>query len=207
MLATIISTTGSTPAAALSKMLVKCNGIVSVGTVGGGCMEGEVLLHARRLYDSGKAEIVTFHLNEDDVEHGLICGGALDILIEPLTHQDIPLITELKTLRGEGEDCVLVRVLKNNGTVEQKFVVRTYDQEKWNDGVMEKLKSNTPSFQHSISELLQRAFHRQETQRMKIDDGEIILEPVAGTPGLIIFGGGACFEICFTHGIDGGDSM
>jgi xanthine/CO dehydrogenase XdhC/CoxF family maturation factor len=41
MLATIISTSGSTPAATFSKMLVKQGGIVSVGTVGGGCMEGK----------------------------------------------------------------------------------------------------------------------------------------------------------------------
>ena len=79
MLATIISTTGSTPAAAFSKMLVKRGGIVAVGTVGGGCMEGEVLLHANRFYDSGKAEVCTFTLNEDDIEHGLICGGSLDV--------------------------------------------------------------------------------------------------------------------------------
>src|SRR6266581_2717476 len=105
MLATIISTTGSTPAAALSKMVVKQNGVISAGTVGGGCMEGEVLLHANRLYDAGKAEIVTFHLNEDDIEHGLICGGSLDILIEPLTKESIPLIQELKSLRDDGEDC------------------------------------------------------------------------------------------------------
>lgn len=190
MLATIILTTGSTPAAALSKMLVKRKGIISVGTVGGGCMEGEVLLHANRLYDSGKAEIITFHLNEDDIQHGLICGGNLDVLIEPLTREDISLITELKMLREEGEDCVLVRVLKNNGTVDRKFIVRANDPEKWNNEVMKKLNSNTPLLQYSISEFVQRARHRQETQRLSIEQGEVIFEPVAGTPGLIIFGGG-----------------
>ena len=67
MVATIISTSGSTPASALSKMLVKQGGIASVGTVGGGCMEGDVLLHANRLYQSGKAEILTFQIGRAHV--------------------------------------------------------------------------------------------------------------------------------------------
>src|ERR1043166_9727281 len=99
MLATIISTSGSTPASALSKMLVKNEGIVSVGTVGGGCMEGDVLLHAHRLYDSGKAEILTFHLNEDDIGHVLICGGSLDLLIQPVNKDDAPVFRNLKAIR------------------------------------------------------------------------------------------------------------
>ena len=123
MLATIISTTGSTPASALSKMLVKNGGIVSVGTVGGGCMEGDVLLHASRLYNSNKAEILTFHLNEDDIEHGLICGGSLDVLIEPLAKEQIPFIEELKSLQDEGEDGVIGTLLNNEGNIECKSLL------------------------------------------------------------------------------------
>src|ERR1041385_6639703 len=123
MLATIISTSGSTPASALSKMLVKSGGIVSVGTVGGGCMEGDVLLHANRLYESNRAEILTFHLNEDDIEHGLICGGSLDVLIEPITKEYIPLFQEMKSIRDEGEDCVLATLITPDGRLPIKYVI------------------------------------------------------------------------------------
>src|ERR1043166_8141779 len=92
MLATIISTTGSTPAAALSKMLVKQGGVVSLGTVGGGCTEGDVLLHAGRLLPKNRREILSFSLAEDDLEYGLICGGSLDVLIDPLSKERIPQI-------------------------------------------------------------------------------------------------------------------
>jgi xanthine dehydrogenase accessory factor len=202
MLATIISTDGSTPASALSKMLVKQGGVVSVGTVGGGCMEGDVLLHANRLMQTGKAEILTFHLNEDDIEHGLICGGTLDVLIEPLSKNDSALFKKIKTIRDEGEDCILGTILKHNGAVERKFLVyrenccsankSTGVLEDWN---IESLNhffhhSITSPFHHSIPDVLQRTLHRNETMRLKVPDGELILEPITGSPRLMIFGGG-----------------
>lgn len=199
MLATIISTDGSTPASALSKMLVKQGGIVSVGTVGGGCMEGDVVLHANRLLQTGKAEILTFHLTEDDLEHGLICGGNLDVLIEPVMNNESVLYEKIKNVRDEGEDCVVGTILKKNGEVERKFIVHqgkclTVNR---SNGVMEDWSvenilhySTTPPLQYSIAELLQRTLHRNETFRIKLTDGELILEPITGSPSLIIFGGG-----------------
>ncbi len=185
MLATIISTSGSTPACALSKMLVKQGGIVSVGTVGGGCMEGDVLLHANRLYNSGKAEVLTFHLNEDDAEHGLICGGSLDVLIEPVTKAQIPMIEELTSLQENGKDCLVATFLKYDGGINTKTVIVRDHQSH-----IEQLSSHISYPISDIPELIQRTFRRQETQRVKIADGELILEPVAGLPSLVIFGGG-----------------
>ncbi len=60
MLATILSTDGSTPASALSKMLVKENGKKWIGTVGGGCVEGDVLEEAVRLFGTERAKTLTF---------------------------------------------------------------------------------------------------------------------------------------------------
>lgn len=195
MLATIISSSGSTPASALSKMLVKQGGIISMGTIGGGCMEGDVLLHANRLYDSGKAEILTFHLNEDDIEHGLMCGGSLDVLIEPLRREHLPLIQELKSLRDEGEDSLLVTFLVSDGIVKHKSLIPMNQPslEKSND-VLELVNTlqslGTSTLQNSIPELIDKAHRRNETYRLKLTEGEFILEPVSGSPSLIVFGGG-----------------
>ena len=108
MLATIISTSGSTPAAVFSKMLLKNNGSTSLGTVGGGCMEGDVLLLMQRCFDADCADSISFTLNEDDMENGLICGGNLSLFIEPLTKIHIPLIEEIYTRRNNGDDTILV---------------------------------------------------------------------------------------------------
>lgn len=191
VLATIISTSGSTPASALSKMLVKQEGIVSVGTVGGGCMEGDVLLHANRLLQSGKAEVLTFHLTEDDIEQGLICGGSLDVLIEPVTRKQIALFKELKSIQDAGEDCILATFLDKEGNVQAKEIVKLQRYgagsgvlECWSDG------GTNAMFEPPVTELLAKVVHRQETGRLKIEHGEWIFEPITGQPDLIIFGGG-----------------
>lgn len=50
--------------------------------------------------------------------------------------------------------------------------------------------SNNPSIHFDLSEELFRVHHRNETRRMKIAEGELILEPIAGNPSLLVFGGG-----------------
>lgn len=186
MLATIIATSGSTPASALSKMLVKEGGDVSVGSVGGGCMEGDVLLHASRLYGGGRAEILSFELTEDNVEHGLVCGGSLDVLIEPIVQSDAPLFRQLKTICDRGDDAVLITRLRSDGIVQEKrvnVVSPTHDLGKAESPTVD---SHSATLESSIV----RSHHRQQTIRIKVEDDELILEPIAGTPQLIIFGGG-----------------
>ena len=182
MLATIISTSGSTTASAFSKMSITEGGKTSLGTVGGGCLEGDVLQAAKRLYEANRAEILTFHLNEDEFVQGLICGGSLDVLIEPVDKDDIPLFKDLARRRAEGEDIVLATLLTVDGQILLRQII---DSE---SGI---LKPHTP-VEHNVSmiEELHKVFHRNQTRRVKVSNGELILEPIAGTPGLIIFGGG-----------------
>lgn len=195
MLATVISTTGSTPASALSKMLVKDNGKSWLGTVGGGCLEGDVLQEAIQMYSSGTAKILTFHLNETNIDQGLICGGSLDVLIEPLTKRDFLLMHEVKALRDEGNDCVIATFLSRGGVVEEKMCLSTATGS--NNGTEElddRLKQVNALLSSSeaakLKEAISKASHRNETQRVMTTSGEMIVEPVSGTPHLVIFGGG-----------------
>ncbi len=183
MLATIIATTGSTPASAHSKMLIRQQGIVSAGTIGGGCMEGDVITSAHKLFDAGVADILTFQLNNDDVEHGLICGGSLDVFIEPVTRRDIPMFRSLKLLRDAGKDSLLLSLLEPDKTISQKFVVD--DQT-----AIQEIQKKIGAIPFDLHNVVQKTLHRQETRRIRFDDRELIIEPIAGSPSLIIFGGG-----------------
>src|SRR5262245_61358296 len=82
----LIETRGSTPQKAGAAMLVFPDGSQR-GTLGGGCVEAEVKQRALRvLNDGGKAEVLTFHLDDNyGWDDGLICGGRMSILAEPLT--------------------------------------------------------------------------------------------------------------------------
>jgi xanthine dehydrogenase accessory factor len=65
-------------------MLVRDDGSI-VGTIGGGCVEADVWQAAREVMESEKPRTLTFNLNQDPkYDTGLVCGGTLDIFIEPI---------------------------------------------------------------------------------------------------------------------------
>jgi xanthine dehydrogenase accessory factor len=86
-LATIVHTNGSIPSYESSRMLVREDGTIA-GTVGGGCVEAEVWAAAKEVIASELPRKMTFNLNhEAGYDAGLICGGTLEIFVEPLLPQ------------------------------------------------------------------------------------------------------------------------
>jgi xanthine dehydrogenase accessory factor len=86
-LATIVHTNGSIPSYESSRMLVRDDGTIA-GTVGGGCVEAEVWAAAKEVIESEEPRKMTFNLNhEAEYDAGLICGGTLEIFVEPILPQ------------------------------------------------------------------------------------------------------------------------
>jgi xanthine dehydrogenase accessory factor len=83
-LATIVNVRGSIPSYESAKLLVREDGSI-FGTVGGGCVEAEVWAAARKVMDEEKPRKLTFNLNNDpSYDTGLLCGGTLEIFVEPI---------------------------------------------------------------------------------------------------------------------------
>ena len=83
-LATIINVRGSIPSFETAKMLVRDDGSIA-GTIGGGCVEAEVWQAAREIMQTEKPRTLTFNLNNNpNHDTGLVCGGTLEIYIEPV---------------------------------------------------------------------------------------------------------------------------
>ena len=83
-LATIINVRGSIPSFHSAKMLVREDGSIA-GTIGGGCVEAEVWEAARDVMKTEKPQSLTFNLNNNPkYDTGLVCGGTLEIYIEPV---------------------------------------------------------------------------------------------------------------------------
>src|SRR3954470_14963816 len=83
-LVTIVSTTGSTPQRVGAKMLVFADGRI-VGTIGGGCYENDAFWKAREAITNRRPQLVHYELSDDFAqETGLICGGQMDVYIEPI---------------------------------------------------------------------------------------------------------------------------
>lgn len=84
-LATVIGTRGSTPGKETMRLLVKAGG-EAIGTVGGGCVEADVIDAALEVIDADEPRRLTFRLTENATgQSGLMCGGELEVFIEPLT--------------------------------------------------------------------------------------------------------------------------
>ena len=86
-LATIVEVRGSIPSYQTAKLLVREDGSIA-GTIGGGCVEAEVWTAAREAMATGQPRRLTFNLGEDAADdNGLICGGQLEVFVEPITPQ------------------------------------------------------------------------------------------------------------------------
>jgi xanthine dehydrogenase accessory factor len=90
-LATVIRAQGSLPRHVGSKMLVLPDGHI-VGTVGGGAMEAKVIAEAKTVIASSESKIVTYTLNDIAKGDPGICGGTVEIFIEPLVTPPVLLV-------------------------------------------------------------------------------------------------------------------
>src|SRR5574341_1959916 len=83
--ATIVTTSGSTPQRTGAKLLVFEDGRM-LGTVGGGCVEADVWAEAREAMNQGRPRLCKFTLRDNPEvppdEEGMGCGGEMEVFIE-----------------------------------------------------------------------------------------------------------------------------
>jgi xanthine dehydrogenase accessory factor len=94
VLATVVRTKGSTPQKPGAKLLVRPDGSI-VGTLGGGCVEADVWQESKRILQGrGDTVVRSFTLTDElAAESGLVCGGTMEILIDPVRTD--PLLGEI----------------------------------------------------------------------------------------------------------------
>ena len=93
-LATVVKVYGSAPRPLGSKMAVSAAGDM-VGSVSAGCVEGNVFQHAQEVLKTGKPKLMEYGITDEMAFEavGLLCGGNIDVYIEPL---DTALFSGLK---------------------------------------------------------------------------------------------------------------
>jgi xanthine dehydrogenase accessory factor len=113
----LVETRGSTPQKAGASMLVYPDGSQS-GTLGGGCVEAEVKRRALALMPDGQSELMTFQLDSDyGWDDGLICGGRMRMLVEPIrAGDDLSYYRELCRLVEEGRGCTEAVVIEGEAS-------------------------------------------------------------------------------------------
>jgi xanthine dehydrogenase accessory factor len=85
-LCTVVKAIGSVPRHAGAKMLVRPDGSI-IGTIGGGKMESNVIADALDVLDKGEPRIVHYELIDPSSGDPGLCGGQVDIFLEPLVSE------------------------------------------------------------------------------------------------------------------------
>ncbi len=190
VLATIVSSSGSTPVPPGAKMLVRERGDIPLGTIGGGCIEADVQQEARRLLETGGASrIRRFALSEDDIESGMLCGGTIDVFIEMLGLEETAVYSALVRGRESGRDAAVVTVIGPAQDKRGKFLV-SLQVSGVDEADLRRLGQVAGVLPESLGEALAGGIGRQTVIRLPFPGGEFVIEPVPGLQDLIIFGGG-----------------
>ena len=120
VLATVVNTKGSTPQKPGATLLVRADGS-TVGTLGGGCVEGDIWFAAKEALRERTGPIFKdYYLNEDiAARDGLVCGGSMYFYIEPFEQS-----TEVSDLSSQienafdGGESIAVATVVNPKTLE-----------------------------------------------------------------------------------------
>jgi xanthine/CO dehydrogenase XdhC/CoxF family maturation factor len=83
-LATVVKAVGSSPRRMGAKMAISESGAMT-GSVSGGCVEADVVLHALDVLETGEPRLIQYGISDEQAfDVGLACGGMIDVYIEPL---------------------------------------------------------------------------------------------------------------------------
>ncbi len=172
IIATVIARAGSAPRDVGAKMFVGEDGEL-YGTIGGGRLEHEAYQEAMSMMGKGGAKVLHIRMDAKEVaSNGMICGGDVDVLLEPVLEKYSLLYGRLKYLERRGERGVLVTRFDNNG-----FTKTLAEEDLTING-------------DDISESSRDAFlqHLHETKPC-VTDG-LVIEPLQVSVALYIFGAG-----------------
>lgn len=88
-LATVVKVRGSSYRSPGARMLITNDGRW-VGSISGGCLEGDALRRAREVMSSGTAQVITYDttVEGDSLGIGLGCNGIIDVLIQAIDNEE-----------------------------------------------------------------------------------------------------------------------
>jgi xanthine dehydrogenase accessory factor len=194
VLATIIKLTGSGPRGAGTKFLILEEGSY-VGTIGGGLLEARVLEAAKKVCAARAPVRLSLNLMGKDVaETDMICGGDVDIFLEPLSTKSEDQIQGFRKI---------LDIQKRGGA---GLLVTVVNTDRWQKDLVPMLLllpgaepiGNLPGMKAVAEEIAKNApiwLKKREPRLVVSRDDlggsvELFVEPILADPVLYIFGGG-----------------
>lgn len=187
VIAKVIHTQGSTPQKPGASLLVKKDGS-TVGTLGGGCVEGDIWFAAKEaLREKSGPSYKRYYLNEDiAARDGLVCGGTMYFYIEPIIGQgskrEIPAMIS-SAYAGEKNLSVATVVSSNRLEIGSQLII---DSTGVLSGTLGDSKLDVEITPKAISLMEMGKTHRFITQ----ENDEIFIEGYTAPASIVLVGGG-----------------
>ena len=188
--ATVVRTVGSTPQVVGAKLLVDDLGRL-VGTLGGGCVEGDASVEAKRVIETNEPSLREYELTEELAwDTGLVCGGTMWISIEPgervLRFAGRDLLGDVLAASAGGKPVAVATLMRKRGkdvVAAGKLFVETDAK---GGGTLGDAALD------ARARAVARDALRQGTARIIAldDETELLVEPVMAKPRLVLVGGG-----------------
>ena len=199
VVATVIRTKGSTPQKPGAKLLVRKDGS-GVGTLGGGCVEGDIWFAASQLMKrGGSAQYREYQLNEDlAADDGLVCGGTMYFLIDPVYKPEdyLDFAKEIDAAyRGEGAVAVANLIKPAPGSdvpLGGKMFIRE-------DGFTKGTLGDSEMDEAAKAKAIELMVHGKNEYIIAENGVEYFVEAFTTPPQLVICGGGHVSKAIASH--------
>ncbi|HHT9110964.1 MAG TPA: XdhC family protein, partial [Candidatus Brocadiaceae bacterium] len=189
VMVTVTCTRGSTPQKAGAKLLVRQDGS-SVGTLGGGCIEGDIWCLAKQiLHEQGGPLLRRYDLNEAfAARDGMVCGGTMYFFLDPILKPDYfkPFITEIvQAYRGDSPVVLatVVNISHSQSNLGSKLLIKENGSTQGSLG--------DPETDHEASAIGSAIASYGGNKIFQTRDGkEIFVEGYTSPPTIVLMGGG-----------------
>jgi xanthine/CO dehydrogenase XdhC/CoxF family maturation factor len=181
VLASVVHTQGSTYRRSGARMLVGSDDQM-IGLLSGGCLEGDLLEHARGVRESGEARIVHYDLShEDDIVWGLGlgCAGTVEILLERVGAEASGPLDFLAECLCERRCGALATALDGPAGLATRWALHP-------DGRF----SGAAAGGSEVEVAARRALAQDRDALVESQAGRILIELVRPAPRVLIFGAG-----------------
>jgi xanthine dehydrogenase accessory factor len=179
-LVTVISAAGSTPGKVGYKMLLWGKNAQTLGTVGGGFVEAQMINAAKDILPKTLSRLCSFNLDGMPEGQKPICGGSIELLVETFDENSLPLFKDLATADNP-PNAALISIISPEKPPKKILLKNVGHPDAFTD------LNFSPETIKSVKQIVAT----QQTTKTALPDGtQIFVEPLSQQPKLFIFGAG-----------------
>jgi xanthine/CO dehydrogenase XdhC/CoxF family maturation factor len=190
-LATIVKTKGSTYRRPGARMLMTSDGQM-IGSISGGCLEGDVFEHAKKVMNSGEPVLLNYDTSSDDDVVwglGLGCNGVVHVLVESL--RQMPKYLSFLADCLEPQRCgVVATIFRTEGDIDAKVGSRMIIEEDGSTSGINENQSLRSAIASDAKDAIRNGHSIIKEYEVSGGKAEVFIEVVQSPMPLVIFGAG-----------------